>query len=1158
MANVNITGLSDSRSAACAGRLIHEQGGRWLVVTETHKQAEQMASDLSFFVSKKIYLMPPEDKIFVNYEARSRESLFERLRILKAMAAEEEYVVIASCMSLTRKLPPPCVLQDAGFVLKTGQDLDMPATVRRLVDIGYERVPLIYAPGQFAVRGEILDIFTPYDQLPVRIELFDTEIESMRSFDLTSQRSVNAVAQLEVSAATLLVHDDACFARAEKLIRRQYKGVPERMEALLDSVENMVNTQQLEYYLDYFYEEPAMLWDYLGEDGRVIVDDPNRCWEDLEAAAEEFRVDFEVYLEQGRMTAKDYERFLFTGALARMYAARQKSGIWFFTMFARSLRGVDHLDAIESFPTQQVLSYNGRMDILRTDLQRYVDEGYKVILVCAEEARKENMEDFLDRSGLRQRVWVEVGTLSKGMVLTEEKICYITDADIFGAVKRSKRRRRHKADKKTGAIRSFSEIAEGDLVVHEAHGIGRYMGLEKLSVAGETRDYLKISYAGNDVLYVPAEQMDLIRKYIGADAAAPKINKLSGGEWRAAKAKARASVANMANELLQISAARAAAGGHAFPKDSVWQREFEDSFPYEETPDQLQAIAEIKADMEKPVAMDRLLCGDVGYGKTEVAARAIFKCVEDGKQAAVLVPTTVLASQHYSTLKARFADYPFEFRLLSRFRTAAEQKKSIAEIREGRVDVIIGTHRLLSDDVVFKDLGLLVVDEEQRFGVAHKEKIKKLKKNVDVLMLSATPIPRTLHMSLLGIRSMSLLEEPPKGRYPVQTYVMEEDDHILREVITRELDRGGQVFVIHNRVSEINRIAAKVGELVPEARVAAGHGRMHETQLEDVVMGFIHGESDVLVATTIVENGVDIPNANTVIVLDADNFGLSQLYQIRGRVGRSGRMAYAYLMHRKGKVLTQVAEKRLRAIKDFTEFGAGFKIAMKDLEIRGAGNILGSEQHGHMVNVGYDLYCRMVDDAVRALKGEKVSGEREEVTIDIPLTAYIPDRYIPDESTKLEMYQRIAEIDDADEQKAVTEELEDRFGRIPLETRNLMYISRIRRLAEDLDIRKLSQEGPDRKTLLLVFREGIHPRSQKLFLQTRGDHLQEMITLLTQLKQLRREREAAAKEPPKEAPPQPAKPVKKVSQALQHPDEKRGGGRYAGVHFSCGNTKNRP
>ncbi|MGI6722473.1 MAG: transcription-repair coupling factor [Anaerovoracaceae bacterium] len=1090
MANVDICGVSDSRSAEAAGRIINEKGGQWLVVSPSLAGASRMASDLSFFVKKKIYLLPYDQETFIGYEAKNRDALTGRLRVMKALLDDEDCVICAPAQAAICKLPPAQTMRSQMFTISDDDEISLKEVTSKLVDMGYERVPLVYAAGQFSLRGDILDIFTPYGEAPFRIELFDTDVESIRTFDPVSQRSVEKVTGLTVAPATLIVREKESFSRAKEGIGKAYRRLPERRDELLDLIENFSSTQHLENYLDYFYEHPQHIWDYMKNDGRIIVDDPNRSWENLKANGQELEADFEVYMEKGLVVAADFEKQPGVADLEEMYRA---GDTWFLTPFARNIKGVEQLDELKNVTSRQTLSYNGKLEILEKDLHRYLDNAYKVTIVCSTEDRMRNMKEYLSHIGLRQQIWVKGGNLSGGMDLPDEKICYITDGDIFGTYKR-KRRRRRAGSENTEAIKSFSEIRKGDFVVHEAHGIGKYEGLEQLTVAGEVRDYLKVKYAGNDMLYVPADQMHLIQKYVGADSTAPKINKLSGSEWRTTKAKARASVASMAKELLELSAERAAAPGYAFEPDTVWQKEFEDSFPYEETPDQLRCIEEIKRDMEKPEVMDRLLCGDVGYGKTEVAARAMFKCAAEGRQVAMLVPTTVLASQHYHTLTERFAKFPFTIDVVSRFRTPAEQKKTIEGLKKGTVDIVIGTHRLLSSDVAFKDLGLLVVDEEQRFGVAHKEKIKKMRKNVDVLTLSATPIPRTLHLSLLGIRDMSLLEEPPEERYPVQTYVLEEDDHVIREAIERELDRGGQVYVIHNRVNGIHRIADKIDKLVPGRRIVVCHGRMSETALEDSMMAFVNGEADILVATTIIENGIDIPNVNTVIVIDADKFGLSQLYQLRGRVGRSTRLAYAYLMHRPGKVLSEVAEKRLKAIKDFTEFGAGFKIAMRDLEIRGAGNLLGREQHGHMVNVGYELYSKMVDDAVRALRGETVRSEDKEATIDMKLPAYIPDWYIHDEEVKLSMYKKIAAVSSEEDQKAMMEELDDRFGSVPAETRNLMLVSRIRTLAEELDVRKVIIQ---KKRAVLNYDKKLKMRPQAIFLESGGNPLDELLDVMT-------------------------------------------------------------
>ncbi|MBO4819373.1 MAG: transcription-repair coupling factor [Firmicutes bacterium] len=699
--------------------------------------------------------------------------------------------------------------------------------------------------------------------------------------------------------------------------------------------------------------------------------------------------------------------------------------------------------------------YAGHMDMLSEDLKKYIKEGYDVTVACSTADRLVNLRDFLGREGL-DRVKLVDSVLSSGAEIPEEKILYISENDIFPSAKYSRRRRTRRGV----PIKAFTDIQPGDYVVHEIHGIGQFTGVVKMTVDGSTRDYLKIQYAGKDVLYVPVDQMENIQKYMGSDSVAPRISKLSGSEWQTIKSRAKASIREMAEEFLKNAAKRAAAPGFAFEPDSTWQKEFEDSFPYVETEDQLRCVEEIKKDMESPKSMDRLLCGDVGYGKTEVAARAIFKCLEQGKQAAVLVPTTVLANQHYHTFLSRFAGYPFAIDMLSRFKDEKERKAIVDKLAKGDIDLIVGTHRLLSKDVKFKDLGLLVVDEEQRFGVEHKEVIKKLKENVDVLTLSATPIPRTLHMSLIGVRDMSVIEQPPEDRYPVQTYVMEQDDDAIRAAIRRELARGGQVYVVYNRVRGIQGAARQIHEIVPEATIAIGHGQMNERELEDVMMGFAAGETQVLISTTIIESGLDIPNVNTLIVMDADKFGLSQLYQLRGRVGRSNRMAYAYLFVKKDKVISETAEKRLKAIKEFTEFGSGFKVAMRDLELRGAGNILGVEQSGHMLSIGYELYCKLVEEAVEELTGQAPEDKplEADTQIELGVSAYLPENYVSDEITRLEMYKKISSIASDEDREEIVDELLDRFGDVPGTADNLLDIAYLRNLASKCGISRVAKQ----------------------------------------------------------------------------------------------------
>lgn len=1067
---VNISGISESRVAPVAARISESSKGQTLIIAASPVRAARLAGDLSFFIDKKIYVMPQEEETFFRYEAKNHDVLVERLRILKALCSGEDCIVIAPALAAVKKLPPRRIYEEKVLKIQVGTELDTAEVKKQLSDMGYERYNIIDAQGQFAVRGDIIDIYTPDGALPYRIELFGNEVDAIRAFDPDTQRSLNNIESVEIYPASQFVNDRDIFSRAADKIRKEYgrqikkcdkagetdkkENLEKRLGYITEYIEKVNNVQMLENYLHYFYDDMQYLWDYM-TDGLIIADDPDRIYEALDLRDAERREDFRVLLERGQAVPYDYRIFSHKEDLYRIY---ERENVYVLTPFAKKIKGIETFSELHNVVSRQPVVFNGRLDMLVTELKSYIKKDYEITIVCSTSERVSNMREFLSREGLEGKVAVKPGELTSGIDFPESRKVWISDADIFTGSRHKKRKKRIKSEN-TQQIKSFADIKKGDYIVHENHGIGRFMGIKQLTVNGEKKDYLHIKYAGEDMLYVPVEQMDIVQKYTGSDSAAPKINSLSGGEWKKTKAKAKAAVAEMAADLIELTAARQLEKGYAFGPDTPWQREFEDSFPYVETDDQLRCIAEIKADMEKPVAMERLLCGDVGFGKTEVAARALFKCVADGKQAAVLVPTTILANQHYYTLKDRFEKFPFKVDVLSRFKSDKEQEKTIEKLKNGQVDLVIGTHRLLSKDVSFKDLGLLVIDEEQRFGVKHKEAIKKLRKNVDVLTLSATPIPRTLHMSLTGIRDMSLIEEPPEDRLPVQTYVVEQEDDIIRDVIERELGRGGQVYVVFNRVQGIDMVASKISSLVPEASVATGHGQMNEVQLEKVMLGFIEGKTNVLVATTIIESGLDISNVNTIIVLDADRFGLSQLHQLRGRVGRSDKMAYAYLMYQPGKVLNEVAEKRLRAIREFTEFGSGFKVAMRDLEIRGAGNILGTAQHGHMMNIGYELYCKFVADAVKALQGEIVNDNKEETLVEIPVGAYIPDRYIEDETLKLHMYKKIAEVETEENEEDVIEELIDRFGDVPKQVMNLIRISRIRKLAADEFVSKVCVEN---------------------------------------------------------------------------------------------------
>ncbi len=1070
---ISITGISESRISPIAADIAKSNAGRALIVVASAARAKRLSEDLAFFVDYPIYVLPEEESIFLNYEARSKEQLFDRMKAIKALSEGKEGIVIAPAKAAMRRLPPAETFAESFVKIETGAEIDPEKVKEALVKMGYERVGIIEGRGQFAIRGSILDVYAPDAEEPYRTELFDTEVDSVRTFDIDTQRSTGSLKYVVLYPAEAILTEKETFEKAAKALEDAYNSyikkvgpgetaekLGQRRNQLAEYIRNVSNIQLLENYLHYFYDKTEFLWDYAGENTPIIADDPLRIHEVLELRDRELADDFEVFVEKGYVIPADFKIFAGKKEFCEIY---KRQGVYVFTPMPVQVREIEAYSEIHNLQSRQPAAFLGHMDLFENEMKSYVKNGYDILIACSDEARLQNLRDFLSRTGLIGKVKLAPGKLNSGIEYPTEKKVWISDLDIFGERKRPK-----KAKKKSGTpISSFTDLKTGDYVVHENYGIGKFVGIQQISVDGEAKDYIKIQYSGAEILYVAVEQMDIVQKYSGAEGATPKINRLSGGEWKATKARAKAAIANMAKELLEVSAARASEPGFAFSKDSEWQKEFEASFPYAETGDQLRCIDEIKEDMEKPVAMDRLLCGDVGYGKTEVAARAVFKCISDGKQAAILVPTTLLANQHYYTLKERFEKFPFKVEVMSRFRTPAQQDEIATRIGKGQVDVVIGTHRLLSKDVKFKDLGLLVIDEEQRFGVQHKEAIKQLKKNVDVLTLSATPIPRTLHMSLVGIKNMSVIEEPPGERFPVQTYVMEQHDNIIREVIERELARDGQVYVLYNKVQGISKVAAMIQDLVPDAGVAVGHGRMKEGQLESVMTDFINHETDILVSTTIIETGIDIPNVNTILILNADKLGLSQLYQLRGRVGRSNKIAYAYLMYKRDSVLSEAAEKRLRAIREFTELGAGFKVAMRDLEIRGAGNILGTEQHGHMVDLGYELYCKLVDDAVRALQGEVINPDREETSVEIKVAAFIPDTYISDEVLKLQMYKKIALVRGEEDEDEIIDELIDRFGDVPPATLNLIRISRIKTMAENLCISRISEENSPKGTKLV-------------------------------------------------------------------------------------------
>ena len=1080
---IGYIGASDSSVAPLIAQAIKKDKlrGPILLVVSSQNRAMALSSDISFFCDKPVFVMPPRENLFMSYSAKSRENTLKRIEILKSMEAGEDIIVIAATPALMRKLPPVGIYNQNKIKIKLG-DITRPDDLKiRLVKLGYEPMSMVENIGEFSSRGGIFDFYSPSQESPVRIEFFGDEIDSIRTFDIETQRSIQSLDEITIYPARDIYLDRDKF---DKVASRIIKDYDERIEELMqlsedngESIDNLIRRKEevsdhiktlasmslMENYIQYFYDNTSFLWDYVNpQSGTILIEEPDKVEEYIAAQEKENKREFDSYYRTGRAVMSEAGLLVGIDDFYGIYSDDQIDTLGIIMPFSKRLDQIKEYTKLEDVKVRVTENYRGRMDAFADGVTKYLDSGYRVSIVIGEDTKLNAIKDFLNENGITDpNIEFDKGNISRGSDFYEDKLVYISEFDIFGKTKFVKKR---KASSKEKAV-FFTELKPGDYIVHENHGIGLFKGMEQIIVEGEKKDYLLIQYAGTDRLFVPVDQMGFLQKYVGAEGIKPKINKLSGGDWKATKAKAKLAIAEMTGQLLELYAKRQGRHGYAFGPDSPWQKEFEDSFPFAETEDQLVATEEIKGDMEKDFAMDRLLCGDVGFGKTEVAARAIFKCIADGKQAVVLVPTTILAIQHYHTLKERFEKFPMKVAVISRFQSKKEQDEIIKNMAKGQIDLLIGTHRLLSDDVKFKDLGLLVVDEEQRFGVAHKEKIKNLKVNVDVLTLSATPIPRTLNMSLSGIKEMSLISQPPQDRMPVQTYVVEEDDFLIKDIIHRELARGGQVFVVYNRVKGILSLAERIRKIVPDAKVVIGHGQMREHALEDVMMSFVAGEADVMVCTTIIETGIDIPNANSLIILNADKLGLAQLYQLRGRVGRSTRTAYAYLMYRRGKSLSEAASKRLKAIKDFTEFGSGFKIAMRDLEIRGAGNLLGAQQSGHMMNIGYELYCRLVDDAVRALRGEVVKEKSEDLKIDLNVSAIIPSWYIAEEELKMEMYKKCAAVSCDEDLSDLTDEFIDRFGDIPKETENIMYLNYIRSLAEAIGTARIYEE---RGTVVVV------------------------------------------------------------------------------------------
>ena len=989
-----------------------------IIAVSGETKAKQIYEEYKF-LDQDVYLYPAKDLLFYQADLRGKYLIKQRMEVFQAMLEKKGITVVTTFDGFMDALIPLEEMKKRILSVKTGDVVDFEELKKDMVRLGYDREEQIEGPGQFAVRGGIMDIYPLTEEVPIRIELWGDEVDSIRTFDVESQRSIENLEEITIYPASDFPEEEC-------------KRVS---------------------FLDYFDYETSILF----------LDEPVRLIERGNGVEEEFVQAQANRMESGYQVSDEEMKLFQTREVAERMS--QFYGIAFsaLDMKCKELRARE----IYNIQTKGVNPYNNSFEMLTRDLKRLKRSGYRVVLLSgsrtrakrlAEDLRDYNLSSFysedLEREVQDGEIMVTYGHVTEGYEYPMLKFMVISESDIFGQKKKKKKRKAYEGQK----IQNFSELKAGDYVVHENHGLGIYQGIEKIEVDKVAKDYMKISYAGGGNLYIPATQLDLIQKYASADAKKPKLNRLGGQEWHKTKTRVRGAVKEIAKDLVELYAARQQQEGFVYGEDTVWQKEFEEMFPFEETEDQLLAIEDTKRDMESTKIMDRLICGDVGYGKTEIAIRAAFKAVQENKQVVYLCPTTILAQQHYNTFMQRMKEFPVRVDLMCRFRSAAQQKKTIEDTKRGLVDIVIGTHRVLNDDLQFRDLGLLIIDEEQRFGVQHKEKIKKLKENVDVLTLTATPIPRTLHMSLIGIRDMSVLEEAPVDRMPIQTYVMEYNDEMVREAIQRELSRGGQVYYVYNKVKDIDEITDKIQKLVPEAVVAYAHGQMRENKLENIMLDFINGEIDVLVSTTIIETGLDISNANTMIIHDADQLGLSQMYQLRGRVGRSNRMAYAFLLYRRDKLLREVAEKRLAAIREFTDLGSGFKIAMRDLEIRGAGNLLGAEQHGHMEAVGYDLYCKMLNEAVKHLKGE-ITEEPYTTTVDLNVDAFIPASYIPNEYQKLDIYKRIASIENEDEMDDMLEELIDRFGDVPKKVQQLLSIALLKALAHSAYVTAVEQKG---------------------------------------------------------------------------------------------------
>lgn len=1076
-----ISGLSGSARQIMLAALYEDIKRPLLVVTHNMFSAQKIAEDLQEALSSdQVLLYPANELVAAEAAVSSPETLAQRIDVLTKCAQGFRGIVVVPYSGVRRLLPSAPVMGKAQLTVTQEGTLSLDDFLHAMIEMGYERVERVENRGEISVRGGIIDFYPMTSQLAYRVELFDDEVDSIRTFDPADQRSIDKVRSVTITPAKEIIADrerlDAAAVQAAAMMERQLEKMTDRQAKLrlreeigreLEMLREGTYFPEIYKYISLLYPERTHLYDYMAKDTVLVLDEPARLLETAKQL-ERDESEWNLHLLQNGKTLPDLHLSVDNDTI--MY--RRPFQSLFMSIF---LRQVPHIQPqnILGFISRGMQDFHGQMNVLKTEMERWHKSGVQVVMLASGEERIERVRRVLYDYGIEEPTILQ-GNLGSGFEMPSIHLAVITEGEMFSQKQRKARKASSRGMDNAERIKSYTELKIGDYVVHQNHGIGKYMGIGTLEVSGIHRDYMHIMYAGGDKLSVPIDQIDLIQKYVGSEDKEPKVYKLGGNEWTRVTSKVRSSVQDIADDLIKLYAERQSALGYGFEKDTQEQREFEEMFPYEETRDQLRAIEEIKKDMEQNRPMDRLLCGDVGYGKTEVAIRAAFKAAIEGKQVAVLVPTTILAQQHYETFRERFANYPLNIQVLSRFRSRKEQNETLKGVRQGTVDVIIGTHRLLSQDMVFKDLGLLIVDEEQRFGVTHKEKLKKLKTNVDVLTLTATPIPRTLHMSMLGVRDLSVIETPPENRFPVQTYVVEHSQTLIREAVERELARGGQVYYLYNRVQGIQEMAAQISMLVPEARVGIGHGQMSEGELEKTILDFLDGEYDVLVSTSIIETGVDIPNVNTLIVHDADKMGLSQLYQLRGRVGRSNRIAYAYFTYQRDKVLTEVAEKRLQSIKEFTELGSGFKIAMRDLSIRGAGNLLGAEQHGFIASVGFDLYSQMLAEEIRKRKvtvlgEEDTSLKQGNTVIDLSIDAYLPSEYIYDSIQKIEIYKKVAAVSSFDDAAELEDELLDRFGELPESVVNLLSVARLKVYGKLYGLESIIRRGDE---ALLNFHEG--------------------------------------------------------------------------------------